>query len=811
MAKNNLLVRSAVLLSCLLTTIAVPLSGVELYEEKKINRIQVEYESPESVQSFDPKPILSKLKTKEGDDFSQFTFDNDLKSLSEEYDRVQPLLRVQDGQLFITIHISPRPKIHQIQFIGNKRYSTSTLQSELDIKPFTTFNRQEFNKAFNKVKDYYIKKGYFESQLTYTAQPIANTNEVDIIIDVKEGKSGNIKKIVFEGFSNKERSELSETMYLKKYNFLTSWLTGSGKFRDEALEQDKMTIINYLHNRGYADASVDIQIVDDPASDKIIVNISSIRGTLYHCGKIGIEGNSILTTEEILKRSLLHEGDVFSPDKARDTAQAIKDLYGQKGYIDANVQHETPLSENEPIFDVNFIIEEGLQYKIGMVHIFGNHSTKNNVILRESLLVPGEMFDSRKLRGTQQKLEAIGYFKSVNVYAVRSTEDLGLGDNYRDVYIEVEETTTGNVSLFMGFSSTDNIFGGLDLTERNFNIAGVGRLLHGEMCGLRGSGQYFHARGTLGKKENNILLSWMNPYVNDSLWRFGVELNETFSELQAKDSKIRTYGGSIFTNYPLSTYWTAGIRQRLRHTYNIMSPHHPKAAQTFESMESFNEEKERNYAKGFLSAISTNLSYDSTDSSMKPHRGWRSYLEGEMVGLGGRFHFWKFSYLNSIYFPVTAHSAFKVRGELRFIQPFGSREVMKNVPNSERFLLGGEGTVRGYKPFSIGPKFQYLETSKEGVTTLKITDTPTGGLSSCLLSAEYNYELLRMLDVFVFFDAGSVTFDTWSIQTLRCGTGAGVRLEINKGTPIVVGYGYPINPVSTHDCQRFFFSMGGQF
>ena len=75
-------------------------------------------------------------------------------------------------------------------------------------------------------------------------------------------------------------------MYLKKYNFLTSWLTGTGKFRDEALEQDRMTIINYLHNRGYADASVDIQILDDPASDKIIVDITADRGQLYHCGKI---------------------------------------------------------------------------------------------------------------------------------------------------------------------------------------------------------------------------------------------------------------------------------------------------------------------------------------------------------------------------------------------------------------------------------------------------------------------------------------------------------------------------------------------
>ena len=79
----------------------------------------------------------------------------------------------------------------------------------------------------------------------------------------------------------------------------------------------------------------------------------------------------------------------FLPTKCATRAQAIKDLYGQKGYIDANVQYETPLNENEPIFDVNFNIDEGQQYKIGMVHIFGNHSTKNNVILRESLLVPG--------------------------------------------------------------------------------------------------------------------------------------------------------------------------------------------------------------------------------------------------------------------------------------------------------------------------------------------------------------------------------------------------------------------------------------
>lgn len=808
MSKNNLLIRSSVLLTCLLASIAAPLCAVELYEEKKVARIQVEYESPESTSTlFDPKPILSRLKTKEGDEFSQFTFDSDLKSLSDEYEQVQPTLRVQDDQLFITIHLAPRPSIHQIQFRGNVHYSTSTLQKELDIKSYSVFNRQEFNKSFNKLKDFYLKKGYFESQLSYTIQPVPQTNEIDIVIDVHEGRSGNIQKIVFKGFSKAEQNELSETMYLKKYNFLVSWLTGTGKFRDEALEQDRMTIVNFLHNRGYADASVDIQALEDPQSHKLVIEITADRGVLYHTGSIHIGGNSLLTEEEILKRSLIHAGDIFAPDKARDTAQAIKDLYGQKGYIDANVQYETQLNENEPIFNIDFVIEEGQQYKIGMIHVFGNHSTKNNVILRESQLVPGETFDSRKLKATQQKLEAIGYFKSVNVYAVRSCDESELGDNYRDVYIEVEETTTGSISLFVGFSSTDNINGGLDLTERNFNVAGIGQVFHGKMCGLRGGGQFFHTRLSLGKAESNLLVSWMNPYVNDTLWRLGVELSQTFSALQSERAKVRTYGGSIFTNYPLSTYWTAGIRERLRHTYNSMCLRRSKNA----DIEDFDVVKEKNQGRGFLSALSGNIAYDSTDNSVKPHRGWRSYLEAEFVGVGGRFHFFKFSYLNSIYFPITCNSALKFRGEVRFIDPVGGRSVEKNVPYSERFFLGGEGTVRGYKPYILGPKIHYLHYNKEGEKEEKETNTPKGGLSSCLLSAEYNIEVLRMLDVFFFFDAGTVTFKEWVIDTLRCGTGAGIRLEINKGTPIVLGYAYPINPEKQSDRQKFFFSMGGQF
>lgn len=805
MQNRDRLLKSKILYSLLFATMTAPLIGAELYDDKKVSHIEIVIDTPEESR-VDPTPILSRMKTQEGDNFSQSIFDNDLKTLSEEYERVDPSLSLKNGQVSIEIHITPRPVIHQIEWSGNHQFRTSTLQEQLDIKPNTIFNRQKFNKAFNKVKEYYFKKGYFESQLSYSLRPIPGTNEVDVVIDVQEGNPGYIKEIVFSGFSKDEQKALEEQMYLKKYNFILSWMSGTGIYRDEALEQDRMTLLNYLHNEGYADAKVDIKHYEDPKSGKLIIEIDADKGQLYRFGAIHYEGNTLISTADLQKRAIATEGDPFSPDKMRETSQAIKDFYGQKGYIDTSVQFEATLQENEPVFNVDYSIDEGQQYKIGLVHIFGNTSTKSNVILRESLLVPGETFDSRKLKATQQRLEAVGYFKSVNVYAVRNPDDAALGDNYRDVYIEVEETTTGNVSLFMGFSSVDDVFGGLDLTERNFRIGGFGKALIGKISELRGGGEYFHVRGTVGKKQNNILISWMNPYVNDTLWRLGVELSQTYSNDLQENVNVKTYGGSVYTNYPLSQFWTAGMRQRLRHSFDhlTLNPYDssPEAEASVEAQRHLVDQR------GMISAFSGNLSYDSTDNPFKPRRGWRSYFETEIAGIGGQYQFFKTSYLNSLYFPLWKKGTIKLRADFKYLIPFGKTD-RDHVPYSERFFLGGDNTVRGYKPFLLGPVIHL----RDWTGTNRATNTPKGGLSSSLVSLEYNQEIIRMLDVFAFCDVGSVEFDAFAINHIRPTAGVGVRIDIGNRTPIMVGWGIPLVKKDRHNhkWQKVFFSMGGQF
>ena len=760
--------------------------SVEVFEERKVAQIHIQAENLAPNASFDQKVVLSRLKTKVGDPFSQMTFDNDLKTLSNEYDRVEPIIQVNNGEVYITLKVWPRPIIRTIKWSGNTYIKTKALQKELGIKPSSVFNRQGFNKAFNKVKEFYVKKGYFESQLQYTIVPDSKTNEVDIFIDVREGRSGKIDNIIFKGFTSKERSELLGMVYTKKYNLLTSWFTGTGTYREEALEQDRLTIVNYLQNNGYADAKVDILVRESKTEGKIILEIVAERGPIFHFGKISFKGNTLFTDQQVDAVFSARPGEVYSPEKLRQSMQSIKDLYGRKGHIDAEVQYETQLVGNEPIYNVYYSIEEGSQYKIGMVRVFGNIQTEAHVILRESLLVPGETFDSAKLKATQIRLENMGYFKSVNVYAVRTQDDLLLGENYRDVYIEVEETTTGNVSLFFGFSSADSVFGGLDLSESNFNYKGIPRIFKDGLSSLRGGGEYAHARANIGAKQRTYTISWLTPYFRDTLWRVGFDVSQSNSNLISKDYDIETIGFSLYASYPLNHYWTFGTKYRFRNS----QIHVPKNSSA--------EEREQGSHEGVISGVGSSLSFDSTDSAVKPHNGFRSSLEAEIVGVWGDYNYLRFGYLNSYYAQLWSRGIMKYRWDLRFIDPIFKTHSPDDIPLSERFFIGGLNSVRGYKDFDLGSHF-------------KKTGDPEGGISTTVLSVEYLQELFPFMDAFVFADAGSISMDRFHFSTFRLSTGFGARLELINRMPVILGMGFPVNKQEGTEVRKFFFSMGGQF
>lgn len=768
------------------------------YEHIRIAKITVHLENLPIGSSFNQDRILSSLRTKTGDPFSQITFDQDLKTLSEEYDRVEPVIEVYQDEITISITLWQKPVIRSIKWEGNHKVGTRTLQKELGIQPHSIFSRDAFNKAFNKVKEYYVKKGYFEAELEYKIIPYPASNEVDLQINVNEGHSGHIQNISFSGLDKKDESAILQMIQTKKHNFFTSWITGQGTYHEEALEHDKLVIVNYLQNQGYANARAHIQI-KEVENGKIQIKVSAVKGEKFYFGSISIRGNTLYTDEKINKALTIRSDAPYSPEELRTSIQNIKDIYGKEGYIETNVNYTLHLSPDKPVYNIAIEIEEGQQFRIGLIRVLGNVQTNKNVILRESLLVPGELFDSRRLKYTEQRLEAVGYFKSVTVYAVKTSEDDEFGENYRDVIIEVEETTTGNLSLFFGFSTIEDLFGGLDLAENNFDHRGLTSFWREGLSSLRGGGEYVHGRVQIGQKQQAYTVAWMDPYFRDTSWRFGFDATYSISHIQSDDYRVYTAGGSIFASYPLSAYWTFGTKYRLANSVIHMD----------KKIENKEAQRERQNS-GIVTGIGTSLNFDSTDNAYKPHKGFRSNAEIELGGLhrhsdhASNFPFFRVGYTNAYYYPVWRRGTFKTRWDFKFLFPFGQGKP-DLVPLSERFFLGGETTVRGYEAYRIGPKFSKNKAPH------KETKDPTGGVSSVLFSLEYSQQIFKMLDGFVFFDGGSISLKQLHIHKFNMSYGVGARIELANRVPLTLGVGFPINPDDKDDVHRFFFSMGGQF
>ncbi|MBJ7449181.1 MAG: outer membrane protein assembly factor BamA [Parachlamydiales bacterium] len=762
----------------------------------RVAKIDIEIKRISPTETIDPNTIRAKMKTKEGAIFSQTDFDTDLKLLSQDYDRVEPEIEYNNNQVFITLNIWAKPTIKNIAWQGNELITSKKLQKELGIKPGAIYDRFAFSEAFHKIKALYVQKGFFEADLDYTVTPLPETNEVDITVTINEGRAGRIKRVCFNGFTKDEERKLNEMIYTKKYNLFMSWYTNTGTFQQEALDQDQLTIVHFLQNEGYADAKVDIQISEAETENRINVLVTADRGEMYYFGNLTFSGNTIFTNEQIVYQFKICEGSPFSPDALRDTVRALTLLYGTNGYIESTINFQPSLREDAPVYDVHFTITEGDQFKVGLIKIFGNSHTQTRVILHECLLVPGQVFDSRKLMSTEQRLQNIQYFKNVNVYPVKSQDEKLLGSNYRDVHIEVEEANTGNISAFFGFSTLDSLFGGVELLERNFNYKGFANLFTDGPSALRGGGEYLNLRAMIGTKNSTLSLRWVKPYFLDTNWIVGFDLEKSNNRIVSKDYDIKTWGIKPHATYPINAYLNYTAYYRLREsntTVNGDVSNNPQA----------DLEAKRG---GWVSAVGSSLLYSRLDNVHRPRDGFRSDLSLEYAFLWpfDDYTFFSVNYINTLYIPVSSRGVLKFRCDARFITPLrGSKKgdglsKIDSLPLSERYFLGGETTVRGYRGFSIGP-------------TLSGTNDPAGGISSFLVSEEYMHSLFKKVDGFVFFDAGSVTDERFDIGRMYASYGLGLRVELFNQIPIVFGMGFPINPANDTDVRRFFVSLGGRF
>ncbi|MDR0595742.1 MAG: outer membrane protein assembly factor BamA [Puniceicoccales bacterium] len=728
--------------------------------------------------------IESHVQLKEGMEFKQYLADASIKSLYSTglFDYVQVRLdQVDNHEYAATFVLTQKLRVNDINIVGNKRVKDKLIKKEMKLSHGGMFSDNVLHQDIRKIKKLYQDKGFPYAKINCSVSEVSDRAAVDVNIDIDEGPKMHVGKITFDGLEGIKANDLKDVMQTKSWT-LFSFLTRTGVFRRDILDEDINRLKVAIKNYGYLDVSIDesdILCTDRKGAIDIHINVHS--GNQYHLGEVSVLGNSLYSSELLTPLLGLGIGDVFSPRKVDDACENIRNHYGKSGYLETGVYAERLPNINTGAIDLVIHIEESERCSLHAIEIKGNTKTSNNVILRELALAPGDPFDSVRMKISQARLLNTMFFQMVDIAPVDT--DVKTEKNMR---IEVKEADTGKFRVGGGISTNSQVVGFVEFSQANFDLLS-------KNSRFQGSGQKFRARFQVGQRNNSFTVNFEEPWLYNRELALGANLFRTKQEYKKSDysyggtsyDETRT-GGDIYLRKRIFDLWEGTA------TYSLMNVDISNIGQN--APPSFQAEKgHRLISKGsFL------LEHDTRNSYVYPTSG--SVLSFCIDVAGGPFFgetkYVKLNALAAKFFPT--FEAFDQNIMLMCKGGTVGSYGGDRVPFFDRFFLGGSDYMKGFKTHDVGPH-------ENG--------TGVGGKSYLYGTAEYTVKVAEPLRVYLFAEAGVVNSNHWTFSTKDYCTDVGFGIKIYiMGAPLRLDFGFPLhgNNNNKHG-MRFNYSFGMAF
>src|SRR5580692_8995268 len=83
-----------------------------------------------------------------------------------------------------------------------------------------------------------------------------------------------------------------------------------------------------------------------------------------------LNADLIFPPEELRKHFLLNEGDVLDASKIKEGLDALRQLYGSRGYLDFAAKPETITNDKSATISLVLVLDEGKQFRVGKVETY---------------------------------------------------------------------------------------------------------------------------------------------------------------------------------------------------------------------------------------------------------------------------------------------------------------------------------------------------------------------------------------------------------------------------------------------------------
>jgi len=695
----------------------------------------------------DTAAIMAKIKSKENDLFLPDRLREDLRSIYQMgyFDQVDIQTEGFEGGVKVTFIVTEKPFVSEIIFDGNKDIKTDDLKEKLTIKPQSFLDPQQVKEQAERLRAFYQGKGYYAAHIIPVIKKVTE-DRATVIFFIQEGEKAKIREIRFEGNKAFSAKEIRKNLISQEYSWWSSWFTSTGFYKEEDTSNDVERIKELYLDHGYLQVQVGnpkLTLSNDKKWFEITYTI--IEGVPFTVKKIEIQGNTIFPKDEIRSVLKTKENELFRRNILRQDLAAITDLYGDKGYIYANVIPQ--FSPNQETRTVNLLLEINEDNKIFVrqINISGNDKTRDKVIRREIKVDEQEVMNTKALRRSFERLRNLNFFENVEIVPEPIDKE------HVDLNVRVKEKSTGSFSVGGGYSSQDRFVGLFELSQGNF----------------LGRGELLRAKVELGSRRTTYSLTFKEPYILDYPVSGTVDLfNQTRNFDTYKEKRI---GGDLSIGKSFTEYVSGSVSYLLENV-NIT-----------DVLSSAPLEISKQKGESITSSIGLSLTRDNRDIPFDPHNGSRLSISTEYGGVGGDNEFIKVVGDGTKYFPLWFDTVFSLRARLGYGEGING----KQLPLGERFYVGGINTVRGFAFGRAGP----LEDNQI-----------IGANTEIIFNTEFIFPLLpeRVKGV-VFFDAGrgfdnellSVP-DEVTLRSLKTSVGVGLRFILPIG-PIRLEYGYNLN------------------
>lgn len=690
----------------------------------------------------------------------------------------------RDGSVLV-ITVAERPAVAEIEITGNKDVKAEDLKKglrDIGLAEGRVFNPSLLDRIELELKRQYFARGKYAVQIESTVSPLVR-NRVAVRIDIVEGVTSRIKQVNLIGNESFSEDDLLDLFKLGSRRW-HSFYSKNDQYSKQKLAGDLETLRSFYLDRGHIKFEIkSTQVSISPDKQDIYITIVIDEGGLYRINDIRLAGETTIPVERLFPLIHLRRGDTFSRSETTASSERISRLLADEGYAFANVNTIPEIDEDDQTVKVTFFIDPGRRVNVRRVNMTGNTKTRDVVLRREMQQLEAAWLSTDLVRKSQNRLQRLGFFDDVSI----ETPAVPGSADQVDVNVSVTERPSGNFMAGVGYSQSQGILFNTSITQNNF----------------LGTGKRVSLAVNTSQSNRQYLLSYTNPYYTvDGISRgFSLSYREyDFDELTGADYSTDVGAAGLTFGLPISNTSKAGFGLRYQYT-KFHAGTDSDLAQEFVADE----------GNTFHDLVLTaSYSRDSRDRAIFPTRGTSQSLVGEITIPGSDLQYYRLSYRDRRYVPLTSRFVFLLRSDIGYGDGYADTQ---SLPFFENYYAGGPRTVRGWEDSSLGPRETSGDLDAVG-GNFKLTGSlelfappPVGG------------QFEKTLRVGAFLDFGNV----WSIEEtdlveptgfdlgdLRYSTGFSLSWMSPVGA-LALSYGFPLNAEDGDDTQAFQFSLGQVF